>query len=769
MSPCMILLVPHRPIHATLEPTASIVLAHQPAALLVLPLALAPRAEAFVYWANCDHRHDRPRQPRRHGRRPELHHRRRQLPSGVAVDAAHVYWTNGPPTRSAAPTSTARASTRASSPARRAPRASRSTPRTSTGPTRHRHDRAAPTSTARASTRASSPALSGPQGVAVDAAHVYWTQLRFSTNTIGRANLDGTGVDQSFISGAAQPSGVAVDAAHVYWTNRRAPRTIGRANLDGSGVDQSFIDRPERAHGRGGRRRARLLDQRARTIGRANLDGSGVEQSFITIGAGPPFALAVNFSVGKLKKANDKGTAELTLEVPAPGEIALAQTKKVKGAEVRADAAGEVQLPIKPRGKAKKKLAENGKVKVGVEVTYTPDGGEPERRPTSLEACQAQLTAYGQPGAPSGALSATEASNHRPRLRRSGANRRRLRAVTATEFAQLGAEQAPIFRFAHWPPVRRCALGLYFVALVAWSAHYGIPVQRELVIAWTCGALACASLGRHPREIAPAGARLAADRRSCSGAYDLTRGAADSLGIGVHAHPMIDFDRFLFFGETPTEWLQAHIYEPGVVERLGRRLHPRLHLLLHRPVRGRRRALGPRPRRLPALHAGGWCRSPSPVSPPTSSSRRRRPGWRREMGLLDDVDRTTAEGWEVLGGGTAGCSRRARRASTWSPRSPRCTPPSRRWWRCSSGAASARGCGRCWRCTRWRWALTLMATGEHYFFDVAARLALRRRGDGGLEPVGAPVAVRARRGDARVADPLPPSRSARSSRRWILL
>ena len=28
---------------------------------------------------------------------------------------------------------------------------------------------------------------------------------------------------------------------------------------------------------------------------------------------------------------------------------------------------------------------------------------------------------------------------------------------------------------------------------------------------------------------------------------------------------MIDFDRFVFFGETPTEWLQGHLYEAGVV------------------------------------------------------------------------------------------------------------------------------------------------------------------------------------------------------------
>jgi hypothetical protein len=35
--------------------------------------------------------------------------------------------------------------------------------------------------------------------------------------------------------------GVAVDRRHIYWTAISAPRVgIGRANLDGSGVDQGF-------------------------------------------------------------------------------------------------------------------------------------------------------------------------------------------------------------------------------------------------------------------------------------------------------------------------------------------------------------------------------------------------------------------------------------------------------------------------------------------------------------------------------------------------
>jgi hypothetical protein len=47
--------------------------------------------------------------------------------------------------------------------------------------------------------------------------HVYWTNL--GATTIGRANIDGGGVDQSFIDTGQEYGicGVGVDAAHVYW------------------------------------------------------------------------------------------------------------------------------------------------------------------------------------------------------------------------------------------------------------------------------------------------------------------------------------------------------------------------------------------------------------------------------------------------------------------------------------------------------------------------------------------------------------------------
>ena len=68
-------------------------------------------------------------------------------------------------------------------------------------------------------------------------AYVYWTD--WSDGTIGRANLDGTDVDQSFISGGAQPFGVTANAQRLYWSNNNTG-TIGAAFLDGSAVNQSF-------------------------------------------------------------------------------------------------------------------------------------------------------------------------------------------------------------------------------------------------------------------------------------------------------------------------------------------------------------------------------------------------------------------------------------------------------------------------------------------------------------------------------------------------
>jgi hypothetical protein len=48
------------------------------------------------------------------------------------------------------------------------------------------------------------------EGVTVDGTHIYWANA--SPSEIGRANLDGSGVNESFITGASSPLGVAVSS-----------------------------------------------------------------------------------------------------------------------------------------------------------------------------------------------------------------------------------------------------------------------------------------------------------------------------------------------------------------------------------------------------------------------------------------------------------------------------------------------------------------------------------------------------------------------------
>ena len=90
------------------------------------------------------------------------------------------------------------------------------------------------------------------------------------------------------------------------------------------------------------------------------------------------------FSFGKAKKNKRKGTAKLPVIVPGPGELVL-EGKKVKQVTEQVEAAAaqtagadiKVKLKVKARGKAKKKLNRKEKAKVKAEVTYTPDGGDP--------------------------------------------------------------------------------------------------------------------------------------------------------------------------------------------------------------------------------------------------------------------------------------------------------------------------------------------------------------------------------------------------------
>ena len=124
----------------------------------------------------------------------------------------------------------------------------------------------------------------GPNDVEVDSEYVYWAN--YGTSTIGRASLSGTASTPASSPSPAALASVAVDSSHIYWVNQSPPSagTIGRANLDGTGVDQNFITTADNCLGPlGCRRRTRLLGEPDRGHDRrANLDGTGVNQNFIT-------------------------------------------------------------------------------------------------------------------------------------------------------------------------------------------------------------------------------------------------------------------------------------------------------------------------------------------------------------------------------------------------------------------------------------------------------------------------------------------------------
>jgi virginiamycin B lyase len=134
-----------------------------------------------------------------------------------------------------------------------------------------------------------------PNGVAVNGTDIYWANTGPCLNSIARARLDGTAVDQSFIAGPDGPSGpfgIALDASYVYWANRFGYDSIGTADLDGRNIDESFI-------ASGSQPCAVAVDTghiywgNSNTIGRANYDGTGIDYSFIQ-GVNSPCGLVVD-------------------------------------------------------------------------------------------------------------------------------------------------------------------------------------------------------------------------------------------------------------------------------------------------------------------------------------------------------------------------------------------------------------------------------------------------------------------------------------------
>lgn len=90
----------------------------------------------------------------------------------------------------------------------------------------------------------------------------------------------------------------------------------------------------------------------------------------------PPPSNAI--SRGKLTLNKNNGTGKLAVNVPGPGtlvEVGKGVKKKIRGATLTVTAAGVVQVPLKPTALGRTTLKIKGKLRSGIDVTFTPTGG----------------------------------------------------------------------------------------------------------------------------------------------------------------------------------------------------------------------------------------------------------------------------------------------------------------------------------------------------------------------------------------------------------
>ena len=249
------------------------------------------------------------------------------------------------------------------------------------------------------------PGIKEPCDVAVAGEYLYWT----SFSGIGRARLDGSQPDPEFIAAGVVGCGIAVDAGHVYWSSYANNRhSIGRAGLDGSEPDPEFIPALPGSVG------AIALDPAHiywtewhegmvyGTIGRANLDGTGVNSAWIqtqwfNLGGlavdarptPPPLPLpSGSIHFGQVRHDLSSGVTTLDVWVPRRGELAVTAPKlgwKVLTGTYPAALEGSFRWRLKiwpgKRGRTAKnlraQLKNKGRAVVTVRLSYAETGQLP--------------------------------------------------------------------------------------------------------------------------------------------------------------------------------------------------------------------------------------------------------------------------------------------------------------------------------------------------------------------------------------------------------
>lgn len=115
-----------------------------------------------------------------------------------------------------------------------------------------------------------------------------------------------------------------------------------------------------------------------------------------------------------------------------------------------------------------------------------------------------------------------------------------------------------------WRRARWLAAACYVAVFAISAVHDGIPLLRVSVVIWTLGALAVHCIGRGWWRFG----RALLDWLPFTAVmicYDLSRGAADTLGQPVQVSWPATADRWLFAGTVPSVWLQHEFHTPDAV------------------------------------------------------------------------------------------------------------------------------------------------------------------------------------------------------------
>lgn len=204
-------------------------------------------------------------------------------------------------------------------------------------------------------------------------------------------------------------------------------------------------------------------------------------------------------------------------------------------------------------------------------------------------------------------------------------------------------ERAPVSR-----PLSIAVIGGWAVFVASFVAVRGVPFERLQVIGWIVATLTIVTLvtGGALRQVILDWLPLAVLLL----AYDLTRGAVDTLGMPVQIDSLASADSALFGGHVPTVWLQQHLYRhtsapvswweaPVALVYASHFVVPYLVGAWHW-TRGRERWLFWLRRFVGVTAVGLVIYTLVPAAPPWLASR---------LGVIGEVDRTASRGWSVFG------------------------------------------------------------------------------------------------------------------------